>query len=140
MLAATVCASAQDKGQWRPASKTASGVTGEIAFGGEKVTINFISFTVAQIRTLAPAEVSALFDGQDGTAGQGNLYRLSIPGTQRFLHKNTLCGSEDTQWLVTFAQGKSLNVAFFSGDKMPVLTLDTLKDAGNLCGTYAYVR
>src|SRR5579871_1744782 len=105
----------QDAGYWRAASKTAQSVTGDIALGGEKISINFNRYTLAEIRKLNGAEVSALFDVTANENNRGDLYRLSIPAGQKFLRKNTLCGSDDTQWLATFVEGKQLHAAFFSG-------------------------
>ena len=131
---------AQEKGTWRAASKTARGITGDVAFGGERIAINFSAFPIAQIRAVAPVELKATFDLTDAPEGSGNLYRLSIPGETKFLHKNTLCGAEDTQWMVTYAAGKQLQIAFFSGEKMPELTAEAVASGTNLCGTYSYVR
>ena len=132
---------AQEKGEWRAASNTAKGVTGDIAFLGQKIAINFSGFTVAQIRELTPAEVSALFNAEATTdVAPGNLYRTSIPAEKKFLHKNTLCGSEETQWIATFVAGHTLQLAFFSGLAMPVFTPDAIANATSLCGTYTYVR
>ena len=131
---------AQEKGNWRATSSTAKAITGDIAFSNEKIAINFSAYWIAQIRALDPAEVIAAFDAESGTAGSGNLYRLSIPGTKRFLHKSTLCGSEDVQWAATYVAGHSLQLAFFSGSKMPVFTRDALANATNLCGSFSYVR
>lgn len=130
---------AQDRGYWRAVSTTAKGITGDLGLSEYKVTINFTSFTIAQIRTLKPEEAGAAFAGA-AAEGTGNLYRMSIPRTKQFLHHNTLCGSEDTQWMATYAAGKSLQVAFFSGETMPVFTAEALKDSPSLCGTFAYVR
>ena len=104
------------------------------------MTINFFSLTVAEIRTLKPAEISAMFDGADVSTGVGHLYRLSIAGDRRFLHKNTLCGSEETQWMATFASGKSLSIAFFSNAAPPLFTVEAISKSENLCGTYSYAR
>ena len=138
-----VCSSSllgQESGQWRAASNTAKGVTGDIAFAGQKIVINFSGFTVAQIRELSPAESAALFPSAGAATPPGNLYRTSIPAEKRFLHKNTLCGSEETQWVATLVSGHSLQLAFFSGPAMPAMTPDALANATDLCGTYAYVR
>ena len=35
---------------------------------------------------------------------------LNIPGSKKFLHKNSLCGSEDTQWMAAFVEGRSLHI------------------------------
>ena len=103
------------------------------------MSINFTAFTIAQIRSLKAEEALALFN-PDNTTGGGNVFRVDIPGDKRFLRHNTLCGSESTQWIVTYAQGRNLEVAFFSGATPPVLTVDALNDATNLCGIFSYVR
>ena len=139
-LTCLVSGAAQEKGNWRAASSTAKSITGDLAFSGEKILINYSGFTVAQIRVLEPAEASAAFDTDSGAGGSGNLYRLSIPASKRFLHHNTLCGSEETQWMATYVAGHSLQLAFFSGASMPVLTPEALGNATNLCGTFSYVR
>ena len=131
---------AQEQGSWRAASKTARAVTGDVGFGGEKISINFSSFPVAQIRELQPAEIAAVF-ASDGTAGgSGNLFRTSIPANKKFISKNTLCGSEETQWVASYVAGKQLQLAFFSGASMPVFTAEAMGSSANLCGTYSYVR
>jgi hypothetical protein len=137
---------AQERGSWRPASKTAQSITGDVTFNGDRMTINFFSLPVAEIRLLKPTEVVAVFDpgsdaaGPDATAGVGHLYRLSVPADRRFLHKNTLCGSDETQWMATYVSGKKLNIAFFSNAAPPVFTVEALGQSENLCGTYSYAR
>ena len=42
--------------------------------------------------------------------------------------------------MVTYVDGKSLQLAFFSGTDMPVLTAEGLATATDLCGTFSYVR
>ncbi len=133
-------AAAQDKGDWRAASSTARSITGDVALADEKIFINFSSFTIARIRGLEQAEASALFDA-DGTArGNGSLYRLNVPGSKKFLHRNSLCGSDDTQWMVTYVSGRSLQLAFFSGQKPPVFTPDAIANSTDMCGKFSYVR
>jgi hypothetical protein len=56
------------------------------------------------------------------------------------LHKNTLCGSENTQWLATYSTGRALQLAFFSTSQMPVFTADALSNSSNLCGVFGYSR
>jgi hypothetical protein len=51
-----------------------------------------------------------------------------------------LCGGEDTQWMVTYVAGPSLHLAFFSGQKAPVLAPDAIANSTDLCGTFSYVR
>jgi hypothetical protein len=129
----------QDRGYWRAASKTAASITGDLALSEYKVSLNFSSFTIAEIRDLSPAEVSAVFAESDASQA-GKLYRVSIPGDKMFLHHNTLCGGDETQWMATSAAGKMLQVAFLSGGPMPTLTGEAMANATNLCGTYTYVK
>lgn len=136
----SIPSAAQDRGVWRAASSTAGAITGDIDISGAKLTISFTSFPLAQIRKLTPAEVSAVFDADTSASPAGSLYRLNISGTKRFLHHNTLCGTEDTQWMATYADGKTLQVAFFSGSDMPKLTFDAIQNSTNLCGTFTYMR
>ena len=130
----------QDMGNWRASNQTAKSITGDIALAPEKLYINFIRFTVSRIRALDATEVSAALEADPSTHPTGSLYRLSIPPEQKFLHKNTLCGTDETQWMATYVDGKLLKVAFFSNAKPPVFTLEALKDSPNLCGTFTYVR
>jgi hypothetical protein len=132
--------SAQDKGYWRATSSNASAITGDLGISDDKLSINFTMFTLAEIRKLEPAEAVALFSAESGVPGAGNLYRLNIPAAKRFLHHNTLCGSEQTQWMATYATGRELRVAFFSGTKMPELTPDAIANSTDLCGTFLYGR
>ena len=140
-LVAALPAQAPEKGIWRASSKTAKSVTGDIAFSDVKVSINFYNFTIANIRSLTPAELSAAFDADPATPGAaGTLYRLVIPGSKKFLHGSTLCGAEDTQWIATYVNGRTMQLIFFSGGKMPVFALDELSNSGDLCGVYSYTR
>ncbi len=139
-VAGTVQAGAQDGGAWRAASTTATSITSDIAIGKDKVTIDYLTYPLAPIRPLKPVEVSAVFDADVNAGVSGMLYRLTVPAAQRFLKKNTLCGSEDTKWMATYVTGHTLEVAFFSGDDMPVFTFDAISKSSALCGTFAYAR
>jgi hypothetical protein len=140
LLAGAVTGAAQDQGGWYAASTNATSITGDIAIGKDRVSIDFISYPLASIRTLKPVEVSAVFDADVNAGISGMLYRLRVPAAQRFLHKNSLCGGEDTQWMATYVTGHTLEVAFFSGDDMPVFTFDAISKSTDLCGTFAYSR
>jgi hypothetical protein len=131
---------AQDKGYWRAASTTADSITGDITVSPSKLTINFIAFPLVQAKTLATAEVAAVFDADVNVGGTGTLYRLTVPAAKRFLRHNTLCGTEDTQWMATFATGRTLQVAFFSGANPPTFTFEAVRNSPDLCGTFTYAR
>lgn len=139
-LIGTVSASAQDKGYWRAASSNANQITGDIAISESKFTIDFLSYSLATIRKLTTAEGGAAFDIDVNAEGGGNLYRLSIPGDKRFLHRNSLCGSEETQWMATYVEERTLHIALFSGANMPVLTAEALSNSNEVCGIFSYAR
>ena len=139
-LACTLSSAAQDRGYWRAASNSANSITGDISISEPKVTINFATFPVVKVRDLAPAEVSAVFDADISAGGAGALYRLNVPASKRFLHHNSLCGEENTQWMASFASGHTLQVAFFSGENAPVFSFDAISRSTELCGTYTYSR
>lgn len=145
VLAGAVCSAArlsaqEDRGLWSATSSNAHAITGNIAIAEAKVTINFLTFPLAVIRRLKPVEVSAVFDADVNAGIEGTLYRLHVPGAQNFLHKNTLCGGEETQWMATYVTGHTLKVSFFSGDDMPVFTFDAMQNTTTVCGSFVYGR
>ncbi len=131
---------AQDLGYWRAASSNAATITGDIGIGKAKVIINFATFPLVQVRRLNPAEVSSVFDADVNAGIEGTLYRSRVPGNKKFLHHNTLCGDENTTWMATYVSGKSMQVAFFSGDTEPVFKFGAIQNSPALCGVYTYVR
>lgn len=139
-ICAPFCSAQQDRGYWRAGSSAANDITGDIAVSETRLTINLVGFTMAQIRRITPAEASAAFGADINEGGVGFLYRLNVPATRRFLHHNTLCGSEDTQWMTTYVTGRTMQVAFFSGDNMPVMTAEALANSTDVCGTFGYSR
>ncbi|MGA2250490.1 hypothetical protein [Terracidiphilus sp.] len=141
-LTLSLCATAQqpERGYWRAASNTATGVTSDITISETKLIIGFKPYIIAPIRSLKPEEVSAVFDADASAAVLATVYRLDIPAAQKFEHKNTLCGSDDTHYMVTYTTGRTLQVAFFSGDAVPVFTFDAISHSTSLCGTFTYVR
>ncbi len=144
VLLAAMCGAAahaqEDRGYWRAASSNARSITGDVSIAELKVAINYLLFPLAPIRRLKPAEVSAVFDADVNAGIEGSLYRLKVPPWQRFLHKNTLCGEEETEWMATYVAGRTMQVAFFSGDDMPVFTFDAIQHSPALCGTFVYER
>jgi hypothetical protein len=135
-----ITVAAQEKGMWRAASSNARSITGDIALSDEKIAINFTTFTMVRVRGLNPAELTALFNADSSANGSGSLYRLDISSSKKFLHRNSLCGGEDTEWMATYAAGRSLQLAFFSGQTPPVLTQDAMSNSTDLCDTFSYVK
>jgi len=131
---------AQEQGLWRASNSTAKSITGDIALSDEKLNINFVTFTMVKVRSLEKAELGAAFDADTNVPGAGNLFRLNVPAARKFLHKNSLCGAEDTEWMATYTTGRSLRIAFFSGEKPPVFTLSAISDSTDLCGVFEYIR
>ncbi|HEV2323461.1 MAG TPA: hypothetical protein VGS10_05880 [Terracidiphilus sp.] len=140
LLAPCSLAVAQDRGYWGAASSNATSITGDIALSNSKVTIDFASFPLVQVRSLNPAESASVFDADVNSGIDGTLYRLRIPANKKFLHRNTLCGDEDTAWMATYVSGRSMQVAFFSGDAEPVFKFGAIQNSPMLCGVYTYVR
>lgn len=138
LCALSLSAAAQEKGSWSAASSNAKAITGDISFSETRLTISLVNFSIAQIRSLKSEEATAAFDADPG--GTGHLYRLGVAASQRFLHKNTLCGSEDVEWMATYVQAKTLHVAFFSNTKPPVFTFESLNNSPDLCGSFTYTR
>ena len=140
LIAASTSCPAQEKGYWRAASSTAGSITGDIEISNTKLSINFSGFTIAQIRQLSPAETSAVFPAEINGGASANLYRLNVPAAKQFLHHNTLCGKDDTQWMVTAVADRTLYVAFFSGANTPEFTTEAMANSTDQCGTFTYVR
>lgn len=130
----------QDGGYWRAVSQSARSITGDVALSETRLTINFAGFTISRVRALEPAELSAAFNPDPGTTGTASLYRTDIPASRKFLKKNSLCGSEDTTWMASYVSGRTLELAFFSGGKPPVFTMEAMNNASDLCGIFTYTR
>lgn len=140
LFTCSISCAAQDRGYWRASSSNADKITGDISISDAQLTINFVGYSLASIKKLTTAEAAAVFDVDVNAPGGGNLYRLSVPAEKRFLHKNTLCGSEVTQWMVTYVEGRTLHVAFFSGNDMPTMTAEALANSTDVCGLFSYSR
>jgi hypothetical protein len=138
LLVCCLAATAQEKGSWRASSSTAQSITGDIALSNEKITINFSGFPMVRARSLGKPEITAIFDADSNADISGSLYRLNIPASKKFLHHNSLCGAEDTDWMVAYVSGHSLHLAFFSGERPPLLTRDAIANSTDLCGTFSY--
>jgi hypothetical protein len=139
-LAISLSCAAQDRGYWYAASSTAQSITSDISLSNDTIKINFNAVPIQRVRDLSSAEVSAAFDADINAGVNGALYRLNVPASRHFVHHNTLCGSEDTHWMATYAIGRRLQIAFFSGSEPPTFTLDALRNSTDLCGTFSYSR
>lgn len=131
---------AQEKGLWGAVSSNAKSITGDVELSNERIGIDLMTFPMARIRSLEKAELSAAFDADSNANGTGSLYRLNVPAARKFLRKNSLCGAEDTAWMATYVRGNGLQLAFFSGQKPPVFTLDALANSSDACGVFSYAR
>jgi hypothetical protein len=131
---------AQEKGVWGAVSSNAKSITGDVQLSSERISIDLITFPMARIRPLEKAELSAVFDADGNSPGGGSLYRLNVPAARKFLRKNSLCGTEDTEWMATYVRGNGLQLAFFSGQQPPILTLDALANSSDACGVFSYAR
>ncbi len=140
LLAGTLACGAQEKGYWRAASSNANAITGDLSLAETKATIGFVTYPIAEIRKITAEEAAAAFDAEADTGGVGKLFRLRVPAEQKFAHHNTLCGTEETEWMVTYVEGKTLQVAFFSGGTQPALTVDALANSTDVCGIFRYAR
>jgi hypothetical protein len=140
LLICCLTLAAQEKGVWAAISSNAKSITGDVELSNERISIDLMVFPMARIRTLAPAELSAAFDADSHSLGVGSLFRLNIPAARKFLKKNSLCGAEDTEWMATYVRGNSLQLAFFSGQKPPMFTLDALANSSDACGVFSYAR
>jgi hypothetical protein len=140
MLGFNLILPAQEQGYWRAASTNARAITGDIVIGETSIQINYLPFTIAPIRTLKTPEVAAIFDADVNSGVQGRLYRMSIPSERKFAHKNTLCGTESTQWMAVFVSGRNLQVALFSGLDEPAFTFEALNNSSTRCATFTYAR
>lgn len=130
----------QIRGSWRATSKNAQSITGDVAIAAEKIQISFTILPISQIRALQPAEIRAAFDLDGEPEGVGSMYKVNIPATQKFIKKNSLCGGETTEWMVTYVAGRQLRIAFFSGAKPPTFTPDAIATTTDLCGIYSYAK
>lgn len=131
---------AQEQGYWRAASSNAKAITSDVQISTQRIAIALLNFTMVRVRVLEKPELSAAFDADPRGNGTGSLFRLDISARQKFLGKNTLCGSEDTKWMATYVSGNSMQLAFYSGDKPPVFTLDALANSSDVCGVFSYIR
>lgn len=129
-----------DNGYWKAVSKTAQSITGDVVLSGERMTIYFQPFTIADLRELTAEEIAGAFNFDSADGVRGKLYRLSIPADRHFLHKNTMCGNEETQYMATAVQGKTMQIAFFSGAKMPSMRPEDLNNSTAVCGTFTYAK
>jgi hypothetical protein len=100
---------AQEKGAWRPVGTAAKYTTGFVVFSDGRISIAGKLVTVAQTRQLKHDEISAIFRLDLPFAGLGNLYRVRIPRSKNFAHKNTICNTDEAKWLATFVEGDDLD-------------------------------
>jgi hypothetical protein len=144
VLVGVVCgaaqANAQDNGRWRAANRRTEVMTGELTIAPTTLTIYESKFPMVPVRKLTPVEVGAVFDADTNAGIGGNLYSLHVPPGVYYAGGSPLCGNEFIRWMATYVTRRTLQVAFFSGDDVPVFTFDAIANASTLCGTYVYKR
>ena len=144
VLVGVVCgaaqANAQDNGRWRAADRRTEIMTDELTIAPMQLTIYESKFPMAPVRKLTPVEVGAVFDADTNAGIGGNLYSLHVPPGVYYTGGSPLCGNEFIRWMATYVRGRTLQVAFFSGDDMPVFTFDAIANSTARCGTYVYTR
>ena len=133
-------ANAQDTGHWRSATHRTEVMTGELTIAPENVTIYQSKFPMTFVRKLTPAEVGAVFDADTNAGIGGKLYSMHVPPRVYYAGGDLICGNEFIRWMATYVAGRTLQIAFFSGDDVPVFTFDTIANSTALCGTYVYTR
>lgn len=133
-------AHAQDQGLWLAESQSADNITGQLEIKADRIGMAFLRIPIVRVRAITADEAVAAFDADRDASGGGALYRVRIPATTKMLNKNTLCGSEDTEWMMTWATKKTLHVAFFSGEQPPKLSFEALTNSAELCGNFTYGR
>ena len=140
MICSAAQANAQDAGHWGPTTDRTATMTGDITIAPTRLTISQAKFPLALVRKLTPVEVSAVFDADIHAGIGGNLYNLYMPPRAYAPSGDPLCGREGTKWMATYVSGRTLHVAFFSGDEAPAFTFDEIANSTALCGTYVYKR
>ena len=141
ILCGSLTASAREKSvYWTAASSNSTAITSDIEISSSKLTIGYIDFPISKVQDVTPAEALAVFDVDTGVRGVGALYHLNIVASTRFQHNNTLCGGEDTQWMLSWTTQHSLKIAFFSGAEKPTLTFEAINNSPQLCGVFSYAH
>src|SRR3546814_265793 len=113
---------------WTAASTTASSITGDVRFSGDKITFqNGKSLPLQKVGSVTVGDF-------DGKAVPAMLYKVTKPANLALLMENTLCGRNPVTYIAVrpFAGcGRSLNVYY--GSKQP-----SGVNSSGLCGTFNY--
>lgn len=144
VLVGAICGAAQakapDVGHWNGANDRTVNMTGELAITPTELTIYESKFPLVLVRKLTPVEVGSVFDADTNARIGGTLYSLHAPPNVYYTGGSPLCGKEFIRWMATYVSGRTLYVAFFSGNDTPVFTFDAIADSTAMCGTYVYKR
>lgn len=130
LLAMTVpSAAAPATEHWTAASRTATGITGDIDLSPTKLVAAGKTFPLS-----VAADVAAF--GTSGGSKPVRLLRVTREVNPVLLRGNTLC-SPAARWIAVYRSdaGKGLNLAVFSGETQP-----RGEDDPSLCATYFYTR
>lgn len=130
LLSLTIpAAAAPTTEHWSAASKTATGITGDIELSPTALVAAGKTFPLS-----VAADVDAF--GTDQGPKPARLLHVTRAFNPVLLHGNTLC-SPAARWIAVYrsAAGKELTMAVFSGETQP-----QGEDDPSLCATYFYER
>ena len=133
-------ATSPDIGHWSAKTDRTRDMTGDLTITPGMLTIYQSKFPLARVRKLTPAETGAVFDADTNARIGGDLYRLHVPPGVYYTGGDLLCGREVIRWMATYVSGRTLQVAFFSGDDAPVFTFDAVSNSTAMCGMYIFSR
>ncbi len=138
--------------KWTAMSHTAYAITGDVVTSRDSISLLKKSYPLVLDRDLHGDELQnsaklLYVEAVTSSGLVGRLFRTEIPATTHLINDNTICGSENAEWvlvLTTHAEGRGsdtgdwLYLAFFSGDAEPVFQTQALENSKALCGTYNY--
>ncbi|MFZ3264755.1 MAG: hypothetical protein WA172_12205 [Terriglobales bacterium] len=123
------------------ASTTAMSITGDIKISPGKLGMVGRDYPLTIVRDIGVQylkDAGKIVDVAKPTGAR--FYKTKIPARTKLVNSNTICGGrKDANWLLVVTQnGHSLSLAFFSGDREPILA--AASESTELCATFGYFR
>jgi uncharacterized RDD family membrane protein YckC len=131
---------------WMPHSDSATWVTGPILMSTTGISIKNIIYPLTLTRPLKGNELESaaqIFHLQSSQDDEGWLFRANISSATRLINDNTLCGTDDAQWLIAVvtpdgpSTTRELHLMFFSGDSEPAIQ-PGLEKSSKECSSFVY--